>query len=451
MKQSLSKLFLLVCLSIARNCGMMIRNNALMSKMVSDFHSPKAHTIDIMRNVLCKNFPNLPCELITKDDTLRKLIQRTIRLLNEKQRNLQNVITTTTEEQTKLPVVNSDELSQYLVVENTGYFTDKNKHNKERHIDTPKTAWPKGVDKQAQRMGVFPSHKTIKKYFPHKIKYNDRNEISEIDKSREKMSNSEEIPKLDVKKYDHFNYKKPSNMPMWQIDYTKHGDPKIEFSQESDQLRGKLVKTGSDTENTIFKHKTGVLHPNVYIRNSAKRIQEYCSLIVSLSKDVKLKLNYHTNAIICIPHNDNIILKPQRVSNGLNPCAHLGTYHYYCNLRRKHTAMSRPVLSSHVLDISSGRPAVQLFTELFKQKGDSWVSWHSTVTTGDGRIQFPFTKDSMSAGTYKLKFNVGDYYTRNGKETLYPYVEIVFEVKENEHYHIPLLLSPYGYSTYRGS
>ncbi|XP_048003788.1 5-hydroxyisourate hydrolase [Leguminivora glycinivorella] len=113
--------------------------------------------------------------------------------------------------------------------------------------------------------------------------------------------------------------------------------------------------------------------------------------------------------------------------------------------------MSRPVLSSHVLDTSTGRPAVQLYTELFKQKGDSWVSWHSTVTTGDGRIQFPFTKDSMSAGTYKLKFNVGDYYTRNQKETLYPYVEIVFEVKENEHYHIPLLLSPYGYSTYRGS
>ncbi|XP_063544996.1 uncharacterized protein LOC134753141 [Cydia strobilella] len=349
MKQSLSKLFLLVCLSIARNCGMMIRNNALMSKMVSDFHAPKAHTVDIMRNVLCKNFPTVPCQLITKDDALRNLIQRTIRLLNEKQRNLQNV-TTTTEEQTKSPVVNSDELSQYLAVENTGYFTDKHKHNKERRIDTPKTAWPKDVDEGTQRRSVFPSHKTIKKYFPHKIKYKDRNEISEIDNSREKMSNSEEMPKLDVKNYDHFNYKKPNNMPMWQIDYTKHGDPKINFSQESDQLRGKLVKTGPDT-----------------------------------------------------------LIEKDR------------------------------------------RPAVQLFTELFKQKGDSWVSWHNTATTGDGRIQFPFTKDSMSAGTYKLKFNVGDYYTGNGKETLYPYVEIVFEVKENEHYHIPLLLSPYGYSTYRGS
>ncbi|XP_063633780.1 uncharacterized protein LOC134804597 [Cydia splendana] len=352
MKQSLSKLFLLVCLSIARNCGMMIRNNALMTKMVSDFHAPKAHTVKIMRNVLCKHFPTIPCELITKDNALRNLVQLAIRLLNEKQRNLLNVTTstTTTEEPTKFPVVNSDELSQYLAVENTGYFTENN----ERRINTPKTAWSKNVDEGAQRKGVFPSRKAIKKYFPHKIKYKDRNEISEIDKSREKMSNSEELPRLDIEKYDHFNYKKPSNMPMWQIDYTKHGDPKINFSQESDQLRGKLVKTGSDTENTV-------------------------------------------------------------------------------------------------LDTSTGRPAVQLFTELFKQKGDSWVSWHNTVTTGDGRIQFPFTKDSMSAGTYKLKFNVGDYYTRNEKETLYPYVEIVFEVKENEHYHIPLLLSPYGYSTYRGS
>ncbi|XP_061705056.1 uncharacterized protein LOC133516242 [Cydia pomonella] len=347
MKQSLSKLCLLVCLSIARNYGMMIRNNALMSKMVSDFHAPKAKTEDIMRNVLCKNFPSIPCKLITKDDALRSLIQKTIRLLNEKQRNLQNG-TTTTEQQTQFPVVNSDELSQYLAVENTGYFTDKHKHNKERRIDTPKTGWPKDVDKGAQRRGV-PGHKNIKKYFPHKIKYKDRNEISNIAKSREKISNSEEILNLDGKKYDNFNYKEPINMPMWQIDYTKHGDPKIpNFSEESDQLRGKLVKIGSDTTST-------------------------------------------------------------------------------------------------------GRPAVQLFTELFKQKGDSWVSWHNTVTTGDGRIQFPFTKDSMSAGTYKLKFNVGDYYTKNGKETLYPYVEIVFEVKENEHYHIPLLLSPYGYSTYRGS
>ncbi|XP_045455040.1 probable 5-hydroxyisourate hydrolase R09H10.3 [Melitaea cinxia] len=113
--------------------------------------------------------------------------------------------------------------------------------------------------------------------------------------------------------------------------------------------------------------------------------------------------------------------------------------------------MSRPVLSSHVLDISTGRPAAGVFVELYKKKDNDWTLWHNTVTSSDGRIQFPFSKDSMGAGTYKLKFNVEDHYSRSNIETLYPYVEIVFKTKDDEHYHIPLLLSPYGYSTYRGS
>ncbi|KOB71017.1 5-hydroxyisourate hydrolase [Operophtera brumata] len=113
--------------------------------------------------------------------------------------------------------------------------------------------------------------------------------------------------------------------------------------------------------------------------------------------------------------------------------------------------MSRPVLSSHVLDTSTGQPAPGLLVELYKKRDNSWTLWHSTTTNGDGRILFPFSKDSMAAGTYRLVFKVEDYYRTLNKETLYPYVEIVFSTKEDQHYHIPLLLSPYGYSTYRGS
>ncbi|PZC73341.1 hypothetical protein B5X24_HaOG209660 [Helicoverpa armigera] len=113
--------------------------------------------------------------------------------------------------------------------------------------------------------------------------------------------------------------------------------------------------------------------------------------------------------------------------------------------------MSRPVLSSHVLDTSTGRPAAGLFVELYKNKDSSWTLWHSSMTTSDGRIQFPFSNDSMAAGTYKLMFKVGDYYKMHDKETIYPFVEITFNTKDGEHYHIPLLLSPYGYTTYRGS
>ncbi|XP_041971814.1 5-hydroxyisourate hydrolase [Aricia agestis] len=113
--------------------------------------------------------------------------------------------------------------------------------------------------------------------------------------------------------------------------------------------------------------------------------------------------------------------------------------------------MSRPVLTTHVLDTSSGKPARDLFVELYKQKDDKWTLWHNTITSADGRIQFPFSSEVVGAATYKLKFNVADYYKQNNKETIYPYVEIVFKTTEGEHYHIPLILSPYSYSTYRGS
>ncbi|CAB3225675.1 unnamed protein product [Arctia plantaginis] len=113
--------------------------------------------------------------------------------------------------------------------------------------------------------------------------------------------------------------------------------------------------------------------------------------------------------------------------------------------------MSRPVLSTHVLDTSTGTPAAGVYVELHKKFGSSWTLWHNTATSTDGRVVFPFTNDTMAEGTYKLLFKVGDYYKTLDKETLYPYVEITFNTKEGQHYHIPLLLSPYGYSTYRGS
>lgn len=86
--------------------------------------------------------------------------------------------------------------------------------------------------------------------------------------------------------------------------------------------------------------------------------------------------------------------------------------------------MSRAVLSTHVLDTSTGRPAFGVFVELFKKKEDAWILWHNTATSSDGRVQFPFGKDSMLAGTYKLKFNIEDYYKQLEKETLYPFVEV---------------------------
>lgn len=87
--------------------------------------------------------------------------------------------------------------------------------------------------------------------------------------------------------------------------------------------------------------------------------------------------------------------------------------------------MSRPVLSTHVLDTAVGSPAVGVYVELFKQQNpESWTQWHITTTSSDGRAVFPFSKEYMAPGTYKLKFNVGTYYKTLGKKTIYDYVEV---------------------------
>lgn len=86
--------------------------------------------------------------------------------------------------------------------------------------------------------------------------------------------------------------------------------------------------------------------------------------------------------------------------------------------------MSRPILSTHVLDTAVGSPAVGVLVELFKQRQDSWIQWHSSATSGDGRVQFPFSKESMAPGMYKLRFDVGTYYKSIGKKTIYHYVEV---------------------------
>jgi len=87
------------------------------------------------------------------------------------------------------------------------------------------------------------------------------------------------------------------------------------------------------------------------------------------------------------------------------------------------------------------------------QAGDEWNTLGSATTNEDGRVgDFTGARDALDAGVYKLRFNVGDYYAKTGTSSFYPYAEIVFSIEgDGQHYHVPLLLNPYGYSTYRGS
>ncbi|XP_058831177.1 5-hydroxyisourate hydrolase [Topomyia yanbarensis] len=112
-------------------------------------------------------------------------------------------------------------------------------------------------------------------------------------------------------------------------------------------------------------------------------------------------------------------------------------------------------LSTHILDTSRGKPAPNVAISLHREEVNcSWEKVGEGTTDSDGRFRGFFTEDpaAFSNGTYKIRFEVGQYYEQLKIDTLYPYVEIVFNISDaSQHYHIPLLLNPFGYSTYRGS
>lgn len=110
-------------------------------------------------------------------------------------------------------------------------------------------------------------------------------------------------------------------------------------------------------------------------------------------------------------------------------------------------------ITTHVLDVSLGRPAVDVPVLLeSRSAAGAWTELGRGATDRDGRLKDLGAGKSLSAGIYRLTFDTGAYFAKRQIESLYPQITILFEVKDGQaHYHIPLLLSPFGYSTYRGS
>jgi 5-hydroxyisourate hydrolase len=113
-------------------------------------------------------------------------------------------------------------------------------------------------------------------------------------------------------------------------------------------------------------------------------------------------------------------------------------------------------LSTHVLDSATGRPAAGMAVSLAAQVGPDqadgplWRPVDRGVTDADGRIK-DWTVGLGEPGSYRLQFATGAWFTARGRECFYPEVTITFTVTDDDHYHVPLLLAPYAYSTYRGS
>lgn len=110
-------------------------------------------------------------------------------------------------------------------------------------------------------------------------------------------------------------------------------------------------------------------------------------------------------------------------------------------------------ISTHILDTSIGRPAAGVAVTLEERRGPEWVAIGSAESDSDGRVRslVPAGRE-IEPGTHRLRFDVREYFARTARPAFFPSIEIAFVVEDAaERIHVPLLLSPFGYSTYRGS
>ncbi|OLY93782.1 hydroxyisourate hydrolase [Cnuella takakiae] len=109
-------------------------------------------------------------------------------------------------------------------------------------------------------------------------------------------------------------------------------------------------------------------------------------------------------------------------------------------------------LSTHILDIAQGQPAtgVTIRLEKWDSAAKAWTKLTEKQTDSNGRIK-DLLPGNNNPGVYKLTFYTKGYFEKQQKTSFYPFIEVAFEIKDNSHYHVPITLSAFGYSTYRGN
>ncbi len=111
------------------------------------------------------------------------------------------------------------------------------------------------------------------------------------------------------------------------------------------------------------------------------------------------------------------------------------------------------MITTHVLDIAEGKPESGITVILEVRHSNDWSPVGRGTTDDNGRLTTLTESRAMTPGTYRLTFDLGDYHKSQGlTQPFFPEAKITFNVRDTaEHYHVPLLISPFGYSTYRGS
>lgn len=110
-------------------------------------------------------------------------------------------------------------------------------------------------------------------------------------------------------------------------------------------------------------------------------------------------------------------------------------------------------LSSHILDVSKGSPAkdISIKLEKYDEQSKVWSFVDEKKTDLNGRITDFLNSEKSNLGIYKLTYYTSEYFKKEGIESFYPFIEVVFKIKDQSHYHVPITLSAFGYATYRGN
>jgi 5-hydroxyisourate hydrolase len=109
-------------------------------------------------------------------------------------------------------------------------------------------------------------------------------------------------------------------------------------------------------------------------------------------------------------------------------------------------------ITTHVLDTSLGRPGSGIRVQLHRKSGEDWKLIGESRTDANGRCANLVANEKSEIGTYRLLFFSADYFRERNTGTFYSEIPVIFEIhNSDQHYHVPLLISPFGYSTYRGS
>lgn len=296
---------LIFLLLIAACSGKIMRNNALLSKMMSDYkdkthpsspltqQDPEKPTkvLSLMQNVLCRNFPTIPCNLIMHDEKLKELIEESIQEIKYKRAEF-----STTKKQEELyqdqsfPLINSEDLSNFLQVRNTGYFDAKEANSQKNHgkrskKPSTKKVWRKSSPKHShhdfETQTVY-GKKKIRKFYPHKIKYKDKREQHHTKRTEYVAGDGQSataIPETQDREVHEASYRGDTGeAPVWRIDYTKHGEPRFNLLGREEQ--GDSMKTGSNliVDKPLGTQRKDVLHSDVYIKSyQRKNVEEFNS------------------------------------------------------------------------------------------------------------------------------------------------------------------------------